>query len=144
MIYIDANVFLRYLVSPATPEDARMSDASAQLFDRLANGEIRVTTSEATLAEVIYILTDKKHYCLSRYFAASALRPLISSSSFRLQSKLVVHRALELWESNSSISFPDSIAAAYSEVHSAELATFDERIRKLPTVILYDFLHNTV
>jgi predicted nucleic acid-binding protein len=137
VIFVDANIFIRYLVDPATPQDARMAAASEKLFDQVAQGKIEVTTSDATLAEVAFILTDKRHYGGARTAAATGIHSLLMPRSFRLESKQFVLRALKLWSTNPRISFPDSLAAAYSEIRGDQVATFDERLRKVPTVTFH-------
>jgi predicted nucleic acid-binding protein len=139
VIFVDANVFLRFLAVPATAEDVAMAADATRLFGQIARGQANATTSEATIAEVVYILTDRKHYGGPRVKAATNLRSLLLPPAFRLDTKRIVLRALELWESNPRISFPDGVAAAYSELRGYHLATFDSRLRKEPTVTLHLF-----
>jgi len=139
VIFLDANVFISHLVAPATPQDVAMAAASAHLFGQIELGQVEATTSETTLAEVAFILTDKKHYGGPRAAAALGIRNLLVPKTFRLDTKRIVLRALTLWESNPGISFPDSIAAEYSELRGYQLATFDNRLRREPTVTLHRF-----
>lgn len=61
MIVVDANVFLRYLVEPSTSQDVGMAHISSVLFDSIADGSETYTTSDAIIAEVVFILSAKQH-----------------------------------------------------------------------------------
>jgi predicted nucleic acid-binding protein len=139
VIFLDANIFIRFLVAPLTPQDARMAAASSLLFSQIEQGTIEAFASEATLAEVAFILTDRRHYAGPRSAAVSGIRPLLQPRTFRLHAKDVVLRALELWETNPKISFPDGLAAAYSEIRGIDVATYDSRLRAVPTATLHQF-----
>ncbi|MGH2562744.1 MAG: type II toxin-antitoxin system VapC family toxin [Thermomicrobiales bacterium] len=60
MVFVDANFFIRALTIPETPAEEAMSDAARELFRRAEHGEAEITTSEAVLAEVAYILVSKE------------------------------------------------------------------------------------
>lgn len=77
MIVIDANYFLRYLVQPATSEDRAMSETVAELFGLVRAGEEIGTTSDAVIAEVVFILSDKRHYGVERGEVVARLGPLL-------------------------------------------------------------------
>jgi predicted nucleic acid-binding protein len=62
VIFVDANMFLRHLVQPATPQDQVNRRRATALFQRVEQGREQITTSEATIAEVGFILSAKTHY----------------------------------------------------------------------------------
>jgi predicted nucleic acid-binding protein len=134
VIFVDANVFLRYLVQPLTAFDIQMASRATMLLARAERNDIAVTTSEATIAEVVYIMSAPMHYNSARSTVCAGLRPLLSMRAFRLTTKVICLRALELWELHPKLSFPDALAAAYSELDNHELATFDRDLAALPMV----------
>jgi predicted nucleic acid-binding protein len=137
VIFVDANVFLRHLVTPATPQDAANARRSAVLFRRAEQGKEVITTSEATIAEVVFILSAKRHYNTPRATVATGLKPLLRPNNCRLTEKAVCLRALDLWVAHPRLSFPDALGAAYSEQLGHELATFDERLTRLPGIAVH-------
>jgi len=60
MIFLDTNIFLRYL----TRDDAEKSAVCLALLQRGQAGE-EATTSEVVLAEVAYVLSSPRQYKLS-------------------------------------------------------------------------------
>ena len=52
MQFIDANVFIRHL----TRDDPEKAKACFELFQKAGQGEITLTTSEAVVAEVVFVL----------------------------------------------------------------------------------------
>jgi hypothetical protein len=67
------------------------------------------------------------------------LKTLLRPASFRLTNKAVCLHALDIWEQNPRLSYPDSLAAAYASRFNYELATFDERLGRLPDIVRHDF-----
>jgi predicted nucleic acid-binding protein len=138
VIFVDANVYVRHLVQPATRFDVVMAAQAAALFGRAERAEITITTSEATIAEVVFILSARTHYNAARSTVCAGLRPLLAMRACRLPTKTICIRALDVWEAHPKLSYPDALSAVYSELRNYQLATYDERLRTLPTVNLYD------
>lgn len=65
MIFIDANVMLRHLTQPVTSQDVAFARLSTELFGQLRDALVTGTTSQATVAEVVFILSSARHYGLS-------------------------------------------------------------------------------
>ena len=139
MIFVDANVFLRYLIQPVTPPDRINAHRAAVLFALVDAGAAEITTSDAILAEVAFILTSPRHYAASRSMAATGLKTLLRSQGRRMPEKDVSLRALDLWVGHPVLSYPDALAAAYSALHGDELATFDNALSRTPGVTAYAF-----
>lgn len=125
MIFLDANYLLRAIVAPATPQDQPKAAEAITLLRTMRDGDIEVTTSEAILAEVAFILTAPRHYGLSAAEATLRLRAILSESNFRLPQKSRYLRALDIWTANAHLGFVDALTVAYTERSSLELATFD-------------------
>ena len=137
MILVDANVYVRHLVRPVTPQDETYAQRAAALFDLVESGSTEVTTSEAVLAEVVYILTNPRHYPTSRATAADGLKALLQPRACRMPAKDVSLLALDVWVGHPKLSFPDALAAAYSMSRGYELATFDAALSRTPGITLY-------
>ena len=137
MIFVDANYFLRYLVQPVTPQDRIKERRAAALFALVDSEALEVTTSEAILAEVTFILTSPRHYAAPRTMAAAGLKALLRSRGCRMPAKDVSLLALELWVAHPVLSFPDALGAAYSASRGYELATFDTALSSTPGVTNY-------
>jgi predicted nucleic acid-binding protein len=71
--FVDTNVFVRLL----TGDDAAKAERCADLFEQVEQGTTALFTSEAIIAEVVYVLTSKDLYAHTRVQTAQALRPLI-------------------------------------------------------------------
>jgi predicted nucleic acid-binding protein len=56
MRFVDTNIFLGYLVEPVTEADKKKAAACRAFFERIIIGEEDITTSEAVLAEIAYVL----------------------------------------------------------------------------------------
>lgn len=139
MIFVDANIFVRHLTQPVTPQDQTSAQRAATVFDLVESGSIEVTTSEAILAEVVFILTSSRHYGTSRATAAVGLKALLQPRGCRLPEKDVSLLALDIWVDQPKLSFPDALAAAYSISRGYEVATFDAAMSRTPDVTMYAF-----
>lgn len=139
MIIVDANVFLRHLIRPTTDHDRISAGRAATLFRRAEAGAAEMTTSEAILAEVVFILSDARHYDVPRIEVQVGVQSLLRARGLRLQAKDVCLRALDLWVAYPKLSFPDALGAAYSELRGYELATFDVALSRVSGVTSYSF-----
>jgi len=115
MRFIDANIILRYLVEARTEPDRARQEGCTLLFQRVKAADERITTSEAVLAEVLFVLTSPRQYRLGHGEAAGRLRPLFTLPNLHLPRKRVYLRALELYAANPDLDFPDVLSVAYME-----------------------------
>lgn len=127
MIFLDANVFLRWLAGPATVDNAVRNAMATALFDQIERREAEATTSEAILAEVAFILTSKRHYGVAVVDAAGYLADAVQYPGLRFAPgrKEQYLRALELWAERPALGFVDALTAAMVEHSDHMLATFD-------------------
>ncbi len=138
MTFVDANYFLRTVVGPE-PETRAMHDEAAALFRAVERGEEEITTSEAILAEVAYILTSKRQYGLPPAEVADRLRPIIELPGLLLPRgrKRLYLRALELWREQPMLGFVDALTLATVERTGMPLATFDSDFNGFPWITRY-------
>lgn len=139
MIFVDASTFLRYLAVAATPQDDVNAYRARALFTAVSDGLAEITTSEAILAEVVFILSHPRHYGVPRLEVASKLQPLLQPRGCKLSDKVVCLHALGLWVAHEKLSFPDAVGAAYSELRGYDLATFDVVLARTPGVTPHVF-----
>ena len=135
MTFVDANYFLRAIVAP-TPGTAAMHETAAALFRAVARDEEAVTTSEAVLAEVAFVLASKRHYALPPVEVADRLRPILALPNLVLPRgrKRRYLRALQLWSERPTLGFVDALTAAVVERSDLRLATFDPDFDGLPGI----------
>ena len=126
--FVDANVFLRLLARDAP---AKTTDCFA-LFQSALRGQVELHTSEAIVAEVVYVLTSPKLYGRSRAETASGLRPVIEIRGLRLDHKDSVLAAIDRWEHTRVLDFDDCLATAHAlRHHEGSLYSYDRDIGRV-------------
>lgn len=125
MIFLDANILLRALTRSSDPAVQQMNQRAGELLRQAERGEVEVTTSDAVIAEVAFILTAKAHYQLPVADAAGRLAAILRLRRVKLREKRTVLRALELWAEHPQLGFVDALTASYAQQKGMELATFD-------------------
>ena len=86
MRYADTNIFIRYLIR----DDTVKAEAVRDLVERLAAGTEEVVTSAFVAAEMIYVLTSKHHYGLSREDAATRVFAILDLPGVLMPQKSTV------------------------------------------------------
>jgi predicted nucleic acid-binding protein len=119
--FVDANIFIRLI----TADDPAKSSRCLELFKRAERGEAQLVTSEAIVAEVIYVLSSPALYRLGRPDIAARLRPLLELRGLQLDHKRSLLLALDLYE-KSKLDFEDCIAIRHAErLELAGILSFD-------------------
>ncbi len=134
MIFLDANFFLRALTRSPRPDVQRMNEIASDLMREAERGVAELTSSEAVIAEVAFILTSKAHYNLPVSDAAGRLATLLRLRGVKLREKRLVLHALDLWTTHPKLGFVDALAAAYADQPGMQLATFDTDFDPLPGI----------
>jgi predicted nucleic acid-binding protein len=119
VIFLDANIFLRYLVQPTTPATRRMAREAHTLFH-----------------EVVYVLASKAHYGRAPADIATDLAPILRLRGFKLPRgmKRLYLRALDLYATYPKLGFADALVAAHVEQQGLPLATFDTDFDTIPGI----------
>jgi predicted nucleic acid-binding protein len=125
MIFLDANILLRTLVDPSGPDARRLNEVAGNLLRQADRGAVEVTTSDAVLAEVAFILTARAHYQLPATVVAGLISPILQLRGFRHPEKCAILRALEIWARVPRLGFVDALTAADAQAPGMRLATFD-------------------
>jgi len=108
-----------------------MVDRAAQLMRSAASGSQKITTCDAVIAEVVFVLGGPM-YGVRREEIVAGLSRLIQLPGFSVPQKSTWQRALDIWLERSSLSFVDALVAAYAISGDHELATFDKRLARYP------------
>jgi predicted nucleic acid-binding protein len=138
----DANIFLRHLVKPTTDLDRIKSEACRALFERLRDGSEEATTTEAVLAEVIFVLVSPRQYGLAPAEITARLKPLIALPGLKIPRKRLYLRALDLFSSHTRLDFEDALSAAIVErFDPPELYSYDTDFDRIPGVTRIEPLH---
>ena len=137
MIFLDANYVLRYVVRPDTPENLVRHELATALLEATERGE-EVTTSEAVLAEVAYVLASKRQYGLPPADVAARLRPILRLPGFRHPRKRQWLRALDAWATYPALGFEDALTVADVEHSPIRLATFDTDFDGIAGIARYE------
>ena len=127
MKFLDANVILRYL----TRDDPKKAENCYELFQKVKRGEIELTTCEAVIAEVVYVLSSHSLYNLPRDEACSLLLPIINLYGLKIPQKRLYIRALDIYASK-NIDFEDALSFAHMEKRKIkEIYSYDSDFDKL-------------
>lgn len=133
MTFLDTNIFLRFL----TRDEPHKAEACRALFQRLDRRAEQATTSEAVLAEVVYVLSARSGvgYGLAPAEVAGRLKPLLSVAGLRLAHKRWLNRALDLYAAQPFLDFEDALSLAHMERQGLTVATsYDRDFDKIPGV----------
>ena len=127
MKFLDANVILRYL----TRDDPKKAENCYELFQKVKRGEIELTTCEAIIAEVVYVLSSHSLYNLPRDEVCSLLLPIINLYGLKIPQKRLYIRALDIYASK-NIDFEDALIFAHMEKQQIkEIYSYDSDFDKL-------------
>jgi predicted nucleic acid-binding protein len=127
MIFIDTNIIIRHL----TRDDPEKARACFELFKKAERNEITLTTSEAVIAEVVYVLSSKRLYNLGRGEIRALLYPILSLRGFKLSFRKTYLRALDLYAST-ALDFEDTLLIAQMErLKVTEIYTYDRGFERV-------------
>lgn len=132
--FADANIFLRYLAQPVTAVDHTRFAACSALFARVDRGAETITTSEAVLAEVLYVLTSPRQYGLTAVDAAARLEPVLAMRGLRLPGKRLYRTALAIFAAHPALGFEDSLIAAQLQHSGGRLLSYDSDFDRIPGI----------
>jgi predicted nucleic acid-binding protein len=122
MQFVDTNIFVRYL----TRDDLEKAEACLRLFEQARLDKIKLTSSESIMAEVVFVLSSKNLYGLSRQEIKIRLYPLITLPGLKLSNKLDLLRAIDIY-ANNNIDFEDALSIAIMERQEiGELYSYDK------------------
>lgn len=128
--FLDANVILRY----STGDNKDQAERSYQFLQKVRDGAVEVTTCEAVIAEVVFVLSSKTLYHASRQEVRDLLRPILELKGLRLPNKRVYLRALDLYAST-NLDFADALIVAHMErTGITTIVSFDRHFDRIPNI----------
>jgi predicted nucleic acid-binding protein len=131
LILVDTNVILRFLTEPRDDGERRFAALASELFLRAASEEQVFTTTDAVIAEVVFVLTKGRNYQHERSTVYALLTPVLELPGCAIPEKQDLLDALRLWLAHSSISIVDALCLASSRRHGHELMTFDAALERV-------------
>lgn len=131
MQFVDANIFLRHL----TGDNPSKAQACFELFQKAEKNQVQLTTSEAVIAEVVYVLSSSKQiYNLTREEIRARLYPLLQLPGLKLSHRKMYLRALDLYSAY-PLDFEDALTIAHMERQKIkEVYTYDRGFARFATI----------
>lgn len=132
MRFLDANVFIRAIAG----DDPSKASTSAALFLRAEQGQENLTTCEAVIAEVVYVLSSRGNYGYSHDQVRIRFAPLLRLRGLRIPGKDLYLRALDVYANHPSLDFEDALIVAHME-HAGieELVSYDRDFDRLSGLV---------
>jgi predicted nucleic acid-binding protein len=128
--FIDTNIFLRFL----THDEALKHQACLRLFQQAEQNQITLYTSEAIIAEVVYVLSSPKLYHVPRQQIHTALVRLLILPGLKLPTRQICLRALDLYVKH-LLDFEDCLSLAHMEQqHIHELYSYDRSFDRIAAI----------
>jgi predicted nucleic-acid-binding protein len=125
--FVDTNVIIRYI----TQDEPVMAEAAKQLFEQVELGTVTIITCEAVITEVVYILSSKALYHVSRDEIRKHLRNFLRMKGVKLAHKSVYLRALDTY-ATTNLDFVDALGIEHTRHAKLTLLwTFDEGMHKV-------------
>ena len=138
--FLDTNIFLRHLLA----DEPTHSPAARRLLAAVEQGQLAAWTSAQVVAEVVFVLGNRKTYNKSREFIRDTLLPLLELPGLKLANKRLYRRVFALYAAWPKLSYVDAYHAALVEQQSPpELYSFDNDFDAIPTVTRLDPLTRT-
>jgi predicted nucleic acid-binding protein len=133
--FVDTNIFIRYL----TQDDLDKSNACRDFFESIENEVETATTCEAVISEVVYVLSSRVTYRLSRQDIRLRLEPILRIPGFRLPARGVFLRALDLFVDYPRLDFEDALCVAHMErIDIQEIASYDRGFDRVPDLARFE------
>lgn len=94
-----------------------------------------MATSEAVVAEVVYVLASPGIYGISRQFMAERLGALLAGNGLRIEHKVAILEALQMY-GETDLSFVDCLCAAHAKraPYSGAIYSYDRGLDRVPGV----------
>ncbi len=127
--FVDTNIFLRYLT-----QDEQRYKACLVLFQQAERNQVSLLTSEAVLAEVVFVLSSPKHYHLTRQQIQVALSRLLLLPGLKVPNRNTHLRALALY-AQQTLDFEDCLSIAHMEqMNVPQIYSYDHGFDRIDTI----------
>jgi len=135
MQLVDTNVFIHFLVRPAGDIGQVEHKACTALVERVHRGDQEIATTEACLAEVFHVLTEKQQFRRPMEEAIAALRAIASQRGIRIQRPNFHSQALDILDRHRNLGFEDALLAAHALETGMEILSYDRHFDQVPGVV---------
>ena len=126
--FVDANVFLRLL----TQDDPVKATRVLGLLERAERGDVRLVTSEAIVAEVVFVLSSPVLYHFPKPQVASILEPVLENPGLTIDHKQAVLSALSRF-GQMNLDFEDCLAIAHIDRQGLDgIYSYDRHFDRAP------------
>lgn len=130
MVFLDTNIFLRHLAN----DDPVRSPACLALIHAIEQGRLDSWTSDLVIAEMVFVLSNKRTYKLDREKIRDLILSLISLPGLKLANKRLYNRVFDLYVAL-PIDYVDAYHAALIEAREGhELYSYDLDFDQIPSL----------
>jgi len=119
MIYIDANVVLRYLLADEVDQHI--------ISKNMIEGDKDIFILDGVVVEIVYVLT--KTYGIDRKLTSDRLTELFEQNRFYFENKTLILEALSILKKR-DLDFVDCMLCSCKKLKNAEVFTFDKKLLK--------------
>ncbi len=130
MMFLDTNILLRHLLQ----DDPEKAQRCFELLQQAEQGEIRLTTSESVIGELVYVLSSPRLYNLPPERIRALLVPIINLRGLRVPTRRLYRRALDLYAAH-HIDFEDALNLAHMEKQGIRvILSYDRHYDRIPGI----------
>ncbi|MGH2454773.1 MAG: PIN domain-containing protein [Candidatus Limnocylindria bacterium] len=127
--YADTNLFIVLFAGETHP----LFDTAAALFQRVAEGRLRLIVTPIVIGELIYV--SERIFRWSRSAIGRRLGDLLGAQGLDVREAHVLARALDLYGSTRSLDFADAyLGAAALEAGPPRVASLDADLGRVPGI----------
>jgi len=128
MIFIDANIFIRYFAS----DDLSKSKKVEELFQKIVAGETECFTNQMVIAEIVWVLD--KFYSMDRELICDNIEFIVNTPNLKVKEKNILLKAADIYR-NSNIDFIDAYNYSYILANGADsIFSYDSHFDKLESI----------
>jgi len=118
-IFVDTNVFLRFLVRDVEP----FYQKAKELFEKAESGEIKLETNEMVVAEIVWVL--ESYYGFSRAEIKEVIEVILGTKNLKVTNYTRLKEAIGVYASG-KMDFIDAYNISYIKARGfKKIATFD-------------------
>ncbi len=126
-LFVDANVFLRFLLR----DHKNQSPAAKKLFLNAKLGKNKLVTHSLVISEIIFIL--ESYYRFSKKDIIKKIKIILLFDGLEILEKDTLIQAIFFYEKH-NIDFVDAYVAAYSERNKLTVCSFDQDFNKIKEI----------
>lgn len=130
-IFIDTNVFLRFLLA----DHKTQSSVARALFIKAKEGKVRLVTHSLVIAEIVFTLDS--FYELPKQQIIEKINILLLFEGLEIMEKDILLQSISFYEKK-NIDFIDAFIAAYGYKDNINVCSFDKDFDKIKEITRVD------